>query len=115
LTPEYLKWNNKKTYDSSAFCYYHQLFRLKPEGNLIEIPMVTLMPFPVIGQSSLKNKDILHHFPPNPKNVDYSFAFTKEFKLYLKECTVSENHNVKVHKITCELKHEPILKTTLIQ
>lgn len=106
--PSYLHWNNRATLENKDYYYFHKLYRLKPQGNPIEIPLSWGNVISCKWSKFIRKKHILLE-PSNINWNDYNFVFINELRKYRRINTLNEQHEyMGVHALTCVLKHSPL-------
>ena len=106
--PSYLHWDNRNTLRNKDYCYFHKLYRIKSNGNPIEIPEQWGNAISCKFSKIVKKKDILLQ-PEKKIGDDYDFIFIKELRKYKRKSVLNDHHEfMGIHVLTCALKHSPL-------
>jgi hypothetical protein len=106
--PNYLHWNNRRTFENENYIYFHKLYRIKDNGNPINIPAQWINAISCKWSHLVKKKHILLQ-PEKEIGDDYDFVVIKEIRNYKKRTILNEQHEfMGVHVLTCVMKHSPL-------
>ena len=106
--PSYLHWNNRGIFLDEDFKNFHKLYRIRVEGNPIEIPEQWINAISCKWSKLIKKKHILLQPEKNIGN-DYDFVYVQEIREYRKQSTLDTQHDYKgTHVLSCVLYHSPL-------
>jgi hypothetical protein len=101
--PEYLHTNDKKTYSSHDFKWYHKYYRLKSRSNpLISINLPWINALSGKWSYLIKNKHICKIDKDRPEWNDFHFAYINDINNYVISTIDS---NGKKHMVNCVMSH----------